>query len=158
MEEMCNGIRMNTNLYADYIKKLLEDIYVPIETKKWQWTPIKHDKKLWNFFTNILSMGINKVPGLKDYWFSNSMLGYEKVPEIMGRDRFLDIYKFLDLSDRSKELHSNHENYHIMQKIDTFMKDLMENFQKYFISYIDLLIDESSVKYKGRLGIIQHMP
>lgn len=45
-----------------------------------------------------------------------------------------------------------------MQKIDTFMKYVMENFQKYFIPYIDLLIDESSVKYKGQLGIIQYMP
>ena len=109
-EEMCEQIRINTNHYAEFSKEILRDTYEPVGKKKWKWTPINDIQELWNFFSIILTMGISKLPRMKYYWCSNSILGNGKLKEIMTRDRFFQIYRYLHLSDRSTELPLNHEN------------------------------------------------
>lgn len=45
----------------------------------------------------------------------------------------------------------------LIQKIELFMGDRKYNFEKHFLSYREISIKEASIKYKGRLGIVQYM-
>ena len=53
--------------------------------------PNQRNSRTVELFRNILIMGISKLPSMKDYWSSNSVLGNGKEKEIITRDRFFPI-------------------------------------------------------------------
>ncbi|GBL61725.1 hypothetical protein AVEN_140732-1 [Araneus ventricosus] len=76
----------------------------------------------------------------------------------MTRDRFMKILKYFHLSDREMEKVASDEDFYLIQKLDPLMTDMKKNFKSHFNPYQNMSVDETMIKYKGRLGIIQYMP
>ena len=76
------------------------------------------------------------------------------VPKIMTRERFQMLVRFVHFNDNSGAL-SRQDKLH---KI-TPLVDLMQNkYQEVYDPGADLVIDESMVAFRGRVGIRQYLP
>ena len=90
-------------------------------------------------------MGILSYPSIKDYWRTTWPFENRAISSIMTRNRFGLLMMFLHLNDRLYKLHP-------------FVDAIVANCQQVYIPARELAIDESMIKFKGRLGFIQCNP
>lgn len=150
-DEMAEEIRLNTNKYANFVFKSTGSIDK-------LWTPIESISEIWATISVIFIMGIMKFPDLAHYWSSHPALGNDMIKKMMPRNRFQKILQYLHLSDREKEYPRNTAEYYLLQKVEPFMSAFKEKCRLHISLPRDLSIKEVLLKYRGRLGIIQHSP
>ena len=78
--------------------------------------------------------------------------------QIIKRDRFSLLLKFLHLNDNSKYVKKGQEGHDPLFKVRPFFDPLIKNFQLAYYPSRELSIDESMIGFKGRLSFIQHLP
>ena len=59
-------------------------------------------QELKAFLGLLIAMSIHRLPSLRNYWSSDWVLGVPAFAKIMARNRFLDIWSNLHLSDNTK--------------------------------------------------------
>ena len=100
-------------------------------------------------------MGIIKLPCRNDYWRKRRRLFSTSFGEIMARDRFNLIWRYLHLSDNTQRQNPEPDR---LFKVRPYLTYLNEKFGALYRSHGDVTIDESMIKYKGRLKFLQYMP
>ena len=105
-------------------------------------------------------MGIVNLPPLQYYW---SIAGWplfvsNNANNIMSRDRFQLILKFLHLADNSKATPRGTSRYDKLYKLREFLNIIIIKFKTMFSMNRELSIDESIIGYQGRLSFLQYMP
>ena len=104
------------------------------------------------FIGILLVTGYSPAPRRKFYWSRDSDVHNEAISSAMTRNRFLEIMKYLHVSDNGRLDGSDK-----MAKVRPLMSMLNERFLHYFefVKKQDLSIDESMVPYFGRHGCKQ---
>ena len=92
------------------------------------------------------------MPTLEDYWSISTRYKNNVVQNIMSRNRFELILRFLHFSDNEKA--SDDRIYKVRDLIDK----LIENFQKILEPEEFLAVDETMVPFRGRLIFRQYIP
>ena len=99
----------------------------------------------------LILMGIIDKPSLQSYFSRHPLLNTPIFYEIMKRDRFLLILKFLHFSDSVDSTNK-------MYKIEKLLQLFKESFRKVYIPSRDISIDESLLLWKGRLSWRMYIP
>ena len=76
----------------------------------------------------------------------------------MSSRRFELILKFLHLSDSRQQPSHGETGYNKLYKIRPLLNLIVENFQSVYTPTQSLSIDESMIRFKGRLAFLQYMP
>ena len=135
---MMNNMVRETNRYA----------YQTLEAKH-------KDPSAWNevalqelkaFLGLLIAMSIHRLPSLRDYWSSDWVLGVPAFSKIMARNRFLEIWSNLHLSDNSKMPQPGDENFDKLFKVRQFLEDLKTNFKVNCHPHREQAIDEAMIK------------
>jgi len=148
-DELIDLIVEETNRYADqYINRET----ISSESRVNDWKAVTTEE-LWNFLALTLLMGIDRKPGIPDYW-SNSPLFYNSTfPNTMSRNRYQIIHKFLHFADNAKI-----DNQDRLYKIRPIFEYLVDRFQQCYIPEKEISIDEQLMLHKGNLNFKQYIP
>ena len=89
----------------------------------------------------------------KDYWSTDPLIATPVFGDIMSRDRFLLLLKFLQFNDNRYQPEGDRS-----YKIKPVLQGLKQKFRRVFVPYQNLCIDESLILHKGRLSFKQYIP
>ena len=78
-------------------------------------------------------------------------------PQVMKRDRFTLLMKFLHLNDSKHYIQKGQPSHDAPYKLRPFLQPLILNFQQHYVLHKEISVDET-ITFKGRLGFIQYMP
>ena len=77
--------------------------------------------------------------------------------QVMKRDRFTLILRFLHLNDSRHYKKKGEPGHDPLYKLRPFIDPLLDNFQAHY-HYRELSIDETMIGFSGRVYFIQYMP
>ena len=148
-EAVWNLLVEQTNLYAQQ-KRGPDDSSV--------WYPVTVDEfKAW--VAMILNMGIVQKPTIHLYWRTTSTIQTPFFPSIMSRDRFLQIMRYLHFTDNQEEVRDkNSPDYDKLFKIRKLIDLLLPRLSEVYNPERNLAIDETLVKFKGKIYFRQFIP
>ena len=113
------------------------------------WTPTSEDEM--RLFLGILMLqGIVKMPRQDMCWAKRKIIRVPIFQELMSRNRFLLLMKFLHFSDNESLDLANHPNPKLY-KIYDVMEHLRNRFREIYVPAENLSLDESLILYNGRL-------
>ena len=137
-----------TNLYAEQ-KRGPEEGSV--------WYPVTKDEmKAW--VSLYLNMGLVTKPNLSSYWSTDPALNSPFFPSIMSRDRFLQILRYLHFADNTQAPRADSADYNKLYKLQPFLDLLIPKFQQVYKPNRQLAIDETLIKFKGKVHFRQFIP
>ncbi|XP_067113917.1 piggyBac transposable element-derived protein 4-like [Osmerus mordax] len=148
-EELVQHIVKATNNYALQLKK---NVAPGVKGKLAKWQPTTVDE-MYSFLVVILLMGIVKKSALRDYWSTDPMVMTPFFTSLFSQDRFLVLLRCLHFVDEEIENVSDP-----LYKIRDVQSGLISAFNRVFVPYRDLCIDESLMLWKGRLAFKQYIP
>ena len=136
-EEVWLLLVQQTNLYAEQKRG-------PEEYSAWY--PVTTDEmKAWVSLS--LNMGLVTKPNLSSYWSTDPALNSPFFPSIMPRDRFLQILRYLHFADNTQAPRADSADYNKLYK-----------FQQVYKPDRQLAIDETLIKFKGKVHFRQFIP
>lgn len=147
--DLVNSIIQETNKHA---KEKIENNQHSIKCDKW--CDITKEEFL-AFLAVILNMGTIHLPKLEEYWSTAATCRTPFFPETLTRDRFNQIFWTLRLKEPTLE---NATIGTRIQKVSSYLEYIDEKFREHFIPYKEIAVDESIVKFKGRLSFITYNP
>lgn len=146
-ENILNTIVIETNRYAS--QKIAEKVISPhSRIGKWQDTNIIEMKK---FLGLLIWTGLVPLPSYELYW-SNSFIFSTNFGQVMSRNRFEILIQMLHFSDNS-QIDKNNRSY----KLGTILDDVMINSNMCMQPNELFCIDESLIKFMGRLSFKQYI-
>ena len=148
-EELWTHLVTETNRYARQEReKNPPPQFAPV------WEPV--DIEIMKAFIGLcLAMGILQLPCRNDYWRVGKPMFKTSFNSIMPRDRFNFIWRYLHLSNNEAPRPDVPDK---LSKVRFYIDYLNERFRENYTSYGNDTIDETMIKFKGRLGFRQYMP
>ena len=147
-DEVWQLLDEQTNLYAEQ-KRGPEEGSV--------WYPVTKDEmKAW--VSLYLNMGLVTKPNLSSYWSTDPALNSPFFPSIMSRDRFLQILRYLHFADNTQAPRADSADYNKLYKLQPFLDLLIPKFQQVYKPNRQLAIDETLIKFKGKVHFRQFIP
>lgn len=113
------------------------------------------DAEMRAFIGVILNMGTIPLYKIEEYF---SQKYTHRIPffcDIFSRERFLQIFWMLHLS---KNISGDNRLATKIKKISSYMEYLNKKFQESFIPDKEICVDESVVKFKGRISFMTYNP
>ena len=149
-DEIVDAIVVETNRYADqYITRNV----IPPHSSVRNWVPTSRDEML-SFLGLCLLMGLVYKPRLSMYWSGDEIYRTPVFGQVMARDRFLLILRFLHCNDNdATDVRNPYRDR--LHKIRPVISMLRSNCASVCQPGRDLCVDESLVLYKGRLAFKQ---
>ena len=118
------------------------------------WHPVDR-AEMQAFIGLIIATGITRLLRLAMYWETGHPLtGTPGFSNVMSRDRFLQLLRYLHANDESLGNADNDKLY----KVRDFTNRINRNFSNNYSMGCDISIDESLIPFKGRLGFKQFIP
>lgn len=114
------------------------------------WTPTT-ENEIRLFLGILILQGIVKLPRQEWYWSKRKVLHSSIFPELMSRNRFLLLMKFLHFANNDSIDLLNHPNPKLW-KFFEIMEHLRRRFRDVYVPEEFVSLDESLMLYKGRLG------
>lgn len=142
--ELIGKIVFETNLYAT---QQFGDRFLPTNSDE-----------IKCFLGINLMMGLTKKPSYRDYWSSKMQMRDNFISSSMSRDRFSWLLTNMHLNDNSVQPNVGQTGFDKLYKIRPMLDTLSDTFGKYYKPSENQSIDESMVKFKGRIGFRQYMP
>lgn len=112
--------------------------------------------KAWLGLT--LAMGLVKKMNLKSYWSANSVTDTPLFTNTMSRDRYLSILRFLHFVNNDNAPDPNDTNRDKLWKIRPLLNILLPRFTAVYAPTQNLSLDETLIKFKGRVQFRQFLP
>ena len=106
------------------------------------------------FIGLCFSMGFLRLPRRHHYWRTTKWMLTTKFPSVMSRNKFDLMWRYLHLQDNTAPVPAGEK----VWKLRWFLNHLNTRFQEAYTPYGHCTIDESMVKFKGRLSFRQYMP
>ena len=110
--------------------------------------------EIWTFLGIILLMGIHKLPRINNYWSRDKFMGISVLHQYMTSTRFWALWSNLHVVDNE----SIPDTGGISRKVKPVIDVLNRTFLEAYNPGQELGVDESMVKYKGRVGGKVAMP
>ncbi|XP_040068000.1 piggyBac transposable element-derived protein 4-like [Ixodes scapularis] len=148
-EELVDLIVAETNRYATQFLRSHHASHI----KTWRQI---NKKELMTFFALIILQGVIEKPDVKPYWSTREVLRTPAFGDVMSRDRFMLIMKFLHFTDNEAPV-DGHPNPKL-RKLWPVLTRMTEMFQTLYTPERDVSVDESLLRFKGRLSWKQYMP
>ncbi|XP_053319679.1 piggyBac transposable element-derived protein 4-like [Spea bombifrons] len=152
-EDILGDIVSQSNLYAQQYRAANPNSYFA----KQPWTPIDVPEFL-KFWALTMLMGIIKKPSIRSYWSTSPILSTPIYTQSIGRRRYEMILHFMHFSDNSLCPPKEHPQFDRLYKIRPLITHLAAKFAEAYRPGRDICVDESLMKYKGRLGFKQYIP
>lgn len=105
-----------------------------------------------------LMMGLTKKPSYRDYWSSSIQMRDPYISSSISRDRFDWHLSNLHLNDNTVQPKKGEEGFDKLYKLRPMIDVLSETYLNCYKANEHQSIDESMVKFKGRIGFRQFMP
>ena len=106
------------------------------------------------FIGLCFSMGILKLPRRHLYWRTTKWMFTTNFPSVMSRNKFDLMWRYLHLQDNTVPAPAGEK----VWKLRWFLDHLTTRFQETYTPYGYATIDESMIKFKGRLSFRQYLP
>lgn len=110
------------------------------------------------FFAINILMGIKHLPSYRDFWSTKLELRDSYISSLMPRVRFDWLLGNLHLNDNILQPKRGDPGYDKLYKVRPLLKLLSETFSKYYKPSKSVSVDESMIKFKGRVSFRQYMP
>lgn len=116
-----------------------------------EWTNVSRNE-IYTFLAITMLMGNVRKSQISDYWCTNPLISTPIFSQYFSRNRYKDVLRFLHFCDNnnSSEDRSN--------KIKEIFSALKQKWSTSFSPGRNLCIDESLLKWKGRLNFKQYIP
>ena len=148
-DALWNHIVDQTNLYAEQKRG-------PEERSVWYALTV-NEFKAWIALT--LNMGIVKKPSLRLYWSTDEIFKTPFFSAVMSRDRYFQIMRYLHFVDNQEEVKDkNSPNYDKLFKVRKLLDLLLLRFLEVYNPERNLSIDETLIKFKGKIYFRQFIP
>ncbi|KAK6166296.1 hypothetical protein SNE40_023027 [Patella caerulea] len=98
-----------------------------------------------------LLMGVIYKPRIPMYWSTDDMLSTPLFGQVMTRDRYLLITKFLHFSNNRDLTNDQNEDRDRLHKVRPFIRKIQERCRRVYEPSQYLSVDEPLLLYKGRL-------
>lgn len=144
-EELLQKLVFETNLYA--FQNNTGNTYLPTT----------YNEMRCFLGLNIL-MGIKHLPSYKDYWSAREELRDHYIASCMSRNRFGWFLGNMHLNDKSVEPKKGEPSYDKLYKLRSMLERLSENYARFYKPTRCQAIDESMIRFKGRISFRQYMP
>jgi len=115
-------------------------------------------KEMHKFFGLIIQMGCNQSHSLKDYWSREEQYCSPFYSNVMVRDRFFHILRFLHFENNDKPPNHDDPYYNRLWKIQKIVDTLNNKFCELYNSTEHLAVDEVIMLYKQRVVFRQYIP
>uniref|UniRef100_A0A8C5M180 PiggyBac transposable element-derived protein domain-containing protein n=1 Tax=Leptobrachium leishanense TaxID=445787 RepID=A0A8C5M180_9ANUR len=152
-DDLLGHIVAQSNLYAHQHCAAKPDSYLARQ----QWTPLDVPEFL-KFWALTMLMGIIKKPSIRSYWSSSPICSTPIYPQSMSRRRYENILRFMHFSDNSLCPPREHPQFDRLYKIRPLITHFAARFAEAYTPGRNICVDESLMKYKGRLGFKQYIP
>lgn len=136
----------------DYTKTPLEDSNRKALKCDSEWLPVTIDE-IKTYFALYVLMGQIKKPSIRLYWSTRKILETKIYSITMSYKRFVNISRFLHFSDDNMT-----ERDDKLRKLRPVIEYIRSKFLSVFNPGKEVVIDESLVKLRARLGYIQFNP
>lgn len=146
-DDIINHIVFQTNLYAE--QKF---------TAKGKSYKRTNSDEIRAFLGLNLLMGIKQYPSYRDHWSTAPDLHDPYISRIMTLHRFGWLLSNIHLNDNTVMPARGTINYDKLYKVKPFLETLKANFQNCLQPHENVAVDESMIKFKGRMSIKQYMP
>ena len=115
-------------------------------------------KEVYTFFGLIIQMGLDQRHSLKDYWSREEQYCTQFYSNVMARDRFFHILRFLHFENNDHPPNHDDPDYDRLWKIRKIFDTLNSKFCELYNPTEHLAVDEVIVLYKGRVVFRQYVP
>uniref|UniRef100_A0A1A9Z230 DDE_Tnp_1_7 domain-containing protein n=1 Tax=Glossina pallidipes TaxID=7398 RepID=A0A1A9Z230_GLOPL len=120
------------------------------------WSDVNR-KEFLAFIGVILNMGTMPVVNLQEYWCTKFTSKIPFFSDVFTRDRFLQIFLMLHLHKNAPEGRNTSLRTRI-QKANNFLQHINSKFSAHFIPYQTICVDESIIKFKGKICFMTYNP
>ena len=110
------------------------------------------------FLGFLVLMGIQKLPGLYDYWSTDEVLHSFAIASRISRKRFLDLRRFLHFVDNDTVAARGEDGYDRLAKVRPVITAVKDSFLASYAPHCQCAIDEAMVRFKGRSSLKQYLP
>ena len=153
-DEIIDHLVTHTNMYAaQYIQRVGANLR-PNSTVH-EWVPTNRAEML-TLLGVLLLMGVVHKPRMTMYWSKDDLLATPVFNQVMRRDRFLLLIKFLHFADNSTYNH-NDPGRDKLFKLREVMNLMRRRCSSVYSPGKNLSMDESLVLFKGRLSFKQYI-
>ena len=121
------------------------------------WTPTNKEE-MKQFIGLTILMGIIHKPTVESYWSMDPLYTTPVFKAIMPRDRYIILMKFFHLNDNEKMPDANDADVDKLFKVRPLIDHLLKKFQEVYTPSQNISVDESLVKWKGRIHFKQYIP
>ena len=94
-----------------------------------QWKPVNH-QEMRAFFGLVMAMGIVKKTSIESYWETSGITETEHFRDVMPRNRFQSILRYLHCSDNETAIPRGQAGYDPLHKISPVVDFFNEVFEK----------------------------
>ena len=154
-DELFEEISAHTNSYAEYRRKLKQDINPGYVDKKWSETT---GEEIRAFIALNIIFGVSPSRRIRHYWSKNKFLHNAGVAGVMSSERFFKISEYFHVSDRSKEPPRGSSEYDCWYKVNPVLRRLQTLFPMMSRPTKNQSIDEGLQPFKGRDRKVQYCP
>ncbi|CAK9827592.1 PiggyBac transposable element-derived protein 4 [Anthophora retusa] len=112
-------------------------------------------EELTAFLGVVLNMGTIPIPSMKYYWTKDYVGNIPFFRDMFRKERFFQILWMLHLNEN---VSTNRNVSTRIQKVSNFLDYIVDKFQAYFTPDREISIDESVVKFKGKISFITYNP
>ena len=116
------------------------------------------DNELRAYFGVNIFMGINELPGYKDYWSRDNFIGNDGIKSTFTIRRYEKLTEYLHVSDRANESNRGDENYDKLYKVRPVLDMTKQSFSTKYKLHKNISIDEAMIKWTSRLSFKQCLP
>lgn len=149
-DELLDLIVTETNKYA---QQVIDGVQLTRRSRLHAWKGTSRDE-IRKFIGLLIYMGLIPKPEISLYWSKSKLYVDRLVPEILTREKFELLLRFIHFSDNACAFPQQDKLHKIRPLINIFNKQ----YQATYMPGSDLIIDESMVPFRGRVGIRQYLP
>lgn len=152
-DEFFSIMARHTNLYAE---QYLENRTLGTHSRfnKWSETSVL---EMQAYIALQIAMGINSKPEIADYW-STYWLTANKFSDDLSRNRYQLLNTFLHFSDNNQRVARGQDGYDPLFKVRPLLDITNVRYINVYAPDQELSIDESMIKFKGRIFFRQYLP
>lgn len=143
---------LETNRYCHQYN---ESRNVPGPSKQ---APDVNFEEIYKFLALIIQMGHDQRDTIRDYWRKDQQYYTPFYHDIMPRDRFLHILRFLHFTDNDSPPNREDPDYDRLWKIRRIFNILNNKYSELYYPTENIAVDEVIVLFKGRVVFRQYIP
>ena len=152
-DDVIKHIVDQTNKYAaDFIR--ISSFRLKAMSRVHQWVET-NNAEMKTFLGLTMLMGIVRKPTVPMYWSKDPLYSTPLYSQVMSRNRYQLLLKFLHLNDNDTMLPKSHPNYDRLHKIRPLLDYFSNKFESVYTPGPHLSLDEAMVLWKGMLSFKQ---